>query len=139
MEEWLRRPEFTYQNLPGETPALPAEVTQQVEITVKYAGYIDRQEDEVARFRTMEDKQIPEQLDYDIVPSLRHEARQKLKKIRPATIGQAGRISGISPADISILLVTLKRAAWVPAAASACVTEENAEPPSAHNTCCGDL
>ena len=139
LEEWLRRPEFTYQNLPGETPALPAEVTQQVEITVKYAGYIDRQEDEVARFRTMEDKQIPEQLDYDIVPSLRHEARQKLKKIRPATIGQAGRISGISPADISILLVTLKRAAWVPAAASACVTEENAEPPSAHNTCCGDL
>ena len=139
LEEWLRRPEITYKNLPGETPPLPAEITQQVEIAVKYAGYIDRQEEEVLRFRTMEDKQIPELLDYDTVPSLRNEARQKLKRIRPGTIGQASRISGISPADISILLVTLKRAAWVPAASAACASEEHLDPPSSHNSCCGDL
>lgn len=83
----------------------------QVEIAVKYAGYIDRQEDEVARFRTLEDKRIPDGMDYSLVPSLRSEARQKLTKIRPGTIGQAGRISGITPADISILLVSMKRGA----------------------------
>ncbi len=139
LEEWLRRPEVTYGNLPGETPRLSAEVTLQVEIAVKYAGYIDRQEDEIARFRTMEDKRIPEGLDYALVPSLRSEARQKLSKIRPGTIGQAGRISGITPADISILLVSMKRGFATTAEAGSCAAEEHGDVPSAHNTCCGDL
>ena len=139
LEELLRRPEVNYRNLPGETPNLPEEVTLQVEIAVKYAGYIDRQQGEVARFRTMEDKRIPDELDYDRVPSLGREARQKLKEIRPRTIGQAGRISGVSPADISILLVSLKRGSGMTVEAGACAVEEHEKVPSAHNTCCGDL
>ena len=85
------------------------EVVQQVEITIKYAGYIERQEFEVEKFKSLEDKTIPDAFDFSTVPSLRLEARQKLAKIRPATIGQAARISGVSPADISILMVWLKR------------------------------
>jgi tRNA uridine 5-carboxymethylaminomethyl modification enzyme len=105
----LRRPEVSYEQLPSKDPSLSAEVIQQVEITVKYAGYIDRQEIEVSRFKTLEDKQIPSTFDYDTVHSLRTEARQKLNKIRPATLGQASRISGVSPSDIGILMVWLKR------------------------------
>ena len=85
------------------------EVIEQVEIACKYAGYIARQENEVARIKNLEDKQIPPEFDYGTVPSLRTEARQKLIKIRPATLGQASRISGVSPADIGILTVWLKR------------------------------
>jgi tRNA uridine 5-carboxymethylaminomethyl modification enzyme len=80
-----------------------------VEIAIKYAGYIERQELEVEKFRSLEEKAIPANFDFTTVPSLRLEARQKLSKIRPATIGQAARISGVSPADISILMVSLKR------------------------------
>src|SRR5258706_2153183 len=80
-------------------------------MAVKYAGYIDRQEMDVERMKNLEDKIIPEAFDFGAVPSLRLEARQKLAKIRPHTIGQAGRISGVSPADISILLIWLKRGA----------------------------
>ena len=105
----LRRPEMAYRDLPKLDSSLGEEIVQQVEIAVKYSGYIDRQEAEVARFKTIEDKQIPGSFDYDTVHSLRTEARQKLKKIRPATLGQASRISGVSPADISILMVWLKR------------------------------
>jgi tRNA uridine 5-carboxymethylaminomethyl modification enzyme len=105
----LRRPEVQYKELPSNNPALNEEVVQQVEIAVKYAGYIDRQETEVARFKTLEDKQIPGSFNYDTVHSLRTEARQKLNKIRPATLGQASRISGVSPSDIGILMVWLKR------------------------------
>jgi tRNA uridine 5-carboxymethylaminomethyl modification enzyme len=105
----LRRPEMTYRNLPGANLNLAEEVIQQVEIGVKYAGYIDRQEVEVSKFKLLEDKQIPNSFDYTTVHSLRTEARQKLTKIRPATLGQASRISGVSPADISILMVWLKR------------------------------
>ena len=82
---------------------------QQVEIAVKYAGYIDRQELEVQKFKKLEDKSIPDTFDFSTVPSLRLEARQKFAKIRPTTIGQAARISGVSPADISVLMVWLKR------------------------------
>jgi tRNA uridine 5-carboxymethylaminomethyl modification enzyme len=78
---------------------------------VKYAGYIDRQELEVRKFKKLEDKAIPETFDFSAVPSLRLEARQKFVKIRPKTIGQAARISGVSPADISILMVWLKNSA----------------------------
>jgi tRNA uridine 5-carboxymethylaminomethyl modification enzyme len=105
----LSRPENTYQNLPDKNPDLNNEMIQQVEIAIKYAGYVERQETEVTRFKTLEDKMIPETFDYGTVPSLRLEARQKLGKIRPRTIGQASRISGVSPADISIVLIWLKR------------------------------
>jgi tRNA uridine 5-carboxymethylaminomethyl modification enzyme len=107
----LSRPENAYHDLPDKNPDLNPEVIQQVEIAIKYAGYVDRQELEVARTKNLEDKLIPELFDYSTVPSLRIEARQKLGKIRPQTIGQAGRISGVSPADISILLIWLKRGA----------------------------
>ena len=109
LEKILSRPEVTYRDLPKQNKSLPNEVIEQVEIAVKYAGYISRQELEVERFRNMEDKRIPEAFDYSSVPSLRPEASQKLARIRPATVGQAARISGVSPADIGILLVWLKR------------------------------
>jgi tRNA uridine 5-carboxymethylaminomethyl modification enzyme len=105
----LCRTEISYEDLPSKNPDLGAEEIQQIEISVKYAGYVDRQEIAVNRMKKLEDKSIPEGFDFGSVPSLRHEARQKLAKIRPHTIGQAGRISGVSPADISILLVWLKR------------------------------
>lgn len=104
----LRRPEVSYADLPS-TVTLPPNEILQVEIAIKYAGYVERQDAEIAKFRSMEEKQIPDWLDYSTVPSLRKEARQKLAKIRPVTIGQASRISGVSPADISILMVWMKR------------------------------
>jgi len=106
----LSRPETKYRDLPSQNEKLSDEVIQQVEIAVKYSGYIQRQETEVARSKSLEAKCIPASFDFSTVPSLRLEARQKLNKIRPQTIAQAGRISGVSPADISILLVWLKRA-----------------------------
>jgi tRNA uridine 5-carboxymethylaminomethyl modification enzyme len=95
--------------LPNRSEVLTGEVIQQVEIAIKYAGYIDRQKIEVEKFKNLEDKMIPKVFDFSTVPSLRLEARQKLIKIRPTTVGQAARISGVSPADISILMVWLKR------------------------------
>jgi len=111
LEQVLRRPEISYSNLHDNNKSLSSEVIQQVEIAIKYAGYIARQEAEIEKFRNLEEKQIPAAFDYAAVPSLRNEARQKLLKIRPATLGQAARISGVSPADIGILMVWLKRAA----------------------------
>lgn len=105
----LRRPEVSYRQLANHNPSLADEVIQQVEIEIKYAGYIDRQEAEIEKFRTLEDKAIPDWLDYSTVPSLRTEARTKLQKIRPATLGQASRISGVSPSDLAILTVWIKR------------------------------
>lgn len=107
----LSRPENSYDNLIGKNLNLDSDVAQQVEIAVKYSGYIERQVADVFRYKDIENKIIPEAFDYASVPSLRLEARQKLLKIRPLTIGQAGRISGVSPADISILLIWLKRGA----------------------------
>jgi tRNA uridine 5-carboxymethylaminomethyl modification enzyme len=105
----LKRNEVTYDNLPQRDDSLPNEVKRQVEITIKYAGYIQRQEVDVARFRQMEDKQIPDWLDYSVIVGLRNEARQKLSDHLPATLGQASRISGISPSDISLVMVYMKR------------------------------
>ncbi len=105
----LSRPENTYATIPSQTSGLPEDVVRQVEICAKYAGYIGRQEKEVEKTKKLDGKKIPLGFDYANVPSLRHEARQKLSKIRPATLGQAGRISGVSPADIGILLISLKR------------------------------
>ncbi len=111
LEQLLRRPEITYATLPSRDESLPVEVVQQVEIAVKYAGYIDRQELDVQKLKTLEAKEIPPAFNYEGVIGLRHEARQKFGKIRPATIAQAGRISGISPADVGLLLVYLRRGA----------------------------
>ncbi len=105
----LRRPQVSYEELPQKNNSLSAEIKEQVEITIKYAGYIDRQEVEVAKSKGLEEKQIPHSFDYSLIISLRSEARQKLNKIRPTTLGQASRISGVSPSDISLLLVWLKR------------------------------
>ena len=108
--QWLRRPEVGYLDLPGANPSLPAEVRQQVEIAAKYEGYIAREMAEIARARTLEDLPIPASFDFHQVRNLRIEARTKLAATRPGTVGQASRISGVSPSDISILLVWLRRA-----------------------------
>ncbi len=105
----LSRPEVGYKDLPNRNDALSEAVIQQVEIAIKYAGYIKRQEMEIEKFKNLENKQIPDSFEFSSVPSLCLEARQKLSKIRPTTIGQAARISGVSPADISLLMVWLKR------------------------------
>ena len=104
----LRHPEVTYADLPSRDDRLPQEVIEQVEIVLKYEGYIARQEIEVAKMKGLEDKQIPPWIDYTKVPSLRTEARQKLTKIQPATLGQASRISGVSPSDVGILMIWMK-------------------------------
>jgi tRNA uridine 5-carboxymethylaminomethyl modification enzyme len=109
LAQLLRQPEVSYKDIIPHNTHISDIVIQQVEIAIKYAGYIARQENEVAKFKSLEDKQIPEGFDYTTVPSLRTEARQKFLKIRPATLGQAARISGVSPADVGILMVWLKR------------------------------
>ena len=106
----LRQPGVTYTDIIVSNSVLSDEMMLQVEIACKYAGYIARQENEVAKLKSLEDKQIPPGFDYRTVPNLRLEARQKLTKIRPATLGQASRISGVSPADVGILMIWLKRA-----------------------------
>jgi tRNA uridine 5-carboxymethylaminomethyl modification enzyme len=111
LSQILKRPEIQYTNMPFANLELPVEVQQQVEIIIKYQGYIERQEMEVQKFRSMEDKQVPDWMDFSKIPGLRNEARQKLKDIKPRTLGQASRISGISPADISLLMVHMKHAA----------------------------
>lgn len=110
--ELIRRPELTYEDvapIDKNRPELPWDVKQQVEINLKYEGYIKRQMKQVEQFKKLEAKKIPEDLDYEKVGSLRIEARQKLKAYRPISIGQASRISGVSPADISVLLVYLEQ------------------------------
>jgi tRNA uridine 5-carboxymethylaminomethyl modification enzyme len=109
LEELLRRSEVDYESLPEKDRDLSPEVVRQVEIAVKYDGYIRRQEDEVRRFKASEDKRIPQDIDFGAIRALSNEARQKLETIRPTTIGQASRISGITPSDISSLLVALKK------------------------------
>ena len=109
--ELIRRPELTYVALAPidkERPELPEDVCQQVEINIKYDGYIRRQMKQVEQFKKLEQKKLPEDIDYEEVGSLRIEARQKLEAHRPVSIGQASRISGVSPADISVLLVYLE-------------------------------
>lgn len=111
--ELIRRPELTYQilaEIDEARPDLPEEVQEQVNIQIKYEGYITRQQKQVEQFKKLETKKIPADLDYDQVPSLRTEARQKLKQIRPLSMGQASRISGVSPADLSVLLIYLESA-----------------------------
>lgn len=112
LTELIRRPELDYDKLAlidPERPDLPAEVTEQVNISIKYDGYIKRQMKQVESFKKLEKKKIPENFNYDDVPSLRIEARQKLKTYSPTSIGQASRISGVSPADVSVLLVYMEQ------------------------------
>jgi len=112
LAELVKRPELNYDKLAEldeGRPELPDDVTEQVNIEIKYEGYIKRQMQQVAQFKKLEDKKLPEDFDYSEVNSLRREAVQKLNKVQPATIGQASRISGVSPADISVLLVHFTR------------------------------
>ena len=112
MAELIRRPELNYavlEPLDPERPKLPAEVAEQININIKYEGYIRRQTQQVAQFKKMEGKKLEPDFDYSLVKSLRKEAVQKLNLLKPANIGQASRISGVSPADISVLMVYLEQ------------------------------
>jgi len=109
LEKLLMRPEITYKDLPDRRDDLPDEVIYEVEVMVKYAGFIERQLVEVQRLKSLESKEIPENFDFNAVLGLRTEARIKLSQVRPRTIGQAARIPGVSPADISVLSIWLAR------------------------------
>ncbi len=112
LADLLRRPNVTYADIApfdADRPDLPAAVTEEVEIQLKYAGYLSRQEKQVAEFKKEESRLLPDGLDYNAIMGLRLEARQKLSDIRPISIGQAGRISGVSPADIAVLLIYLEQ------------------------------
>ena len=110
LSDLIKRPELNYDlvaPLDPDRKALPADVIEQVNINLKYEGYIIRQQQQVAHFKKLEKKRIPDSVNYDEIQNLRKEARQKLSQIRPSSVGQASRISGVSPADISVLLIYL--------------------------------
>ena len=116
LAELIRRPELSYEcleEIDKDRPEFPndlkEEVWEQVNINIKYKGYISRQKKQVEQFKKLENKKIPANIDYDSIKSLRIEALQKLKEYRPVSIGQASRISGVSPADISVLLVYMEQ------------------------------
>jgi tRNA uridine 5-carboxymethylaminomethyl modification enzyme len=112
LADLLRRPQITYADIAPfdeSRPELPASVTEEVEIQIKYAGYLARQEKQVAEFKKEEERRLPEDIDYHAIAGLRLEAQEKLAQIRPMSIGQAGRISGVSPADIAVLLIWLEQ------------------------------
>jgi tRNA uridine 5-carboxymethylaminomethyl modification enzyme len=104
----LRRQEFSYDNLPGRDENLPEDVKEQVEIATKYEGYLERQDREVTKLKSLDSKLIPSALDYKSLVGLSAEAKQELARVRPETIGQASRIAGVTPADIALLIVRLK-------------------------------
>lgn len=129
LEQLLKRNDYSHEDLPQPDKGIAPEVAQQVEISVKYAGYIERQESDVEQFQKMESRAVPEWLDYDQIPGLKNESRQKLKEIKPATIGLASRISGINPTDVSLLMVWIKRgkekkSGYSGSAASVCYNED---------------
>ncbi len=112
LADLLRRPQVTYEDIAPfdpDRPVLPAAVTEEVEIQIKYAGYLARQEKQVAEFKKEEARLLPPDMDYHTITGLRLEAQEKLQQIRPMSIGQAGRISGVSPADIAVLLIWLEQ------------------------------
>ena len=112
LADLLRRPQVTYEDIAPfdpQRPTLPKAVTEEVEIQIKYAGYLARQEKQVEEFKKEEQRLLPDTIDYNTIAGLRLEARQKLSEIRPMSIGQAGRISGVSPADIAVLLIWLEQ------------------------------
>ncbi len=111
LAELVSRPELSYEAIAGidkDRPKLPDDVVEQININIKYDGYIKRQLKQVEQFKKIEKKKIPVEIDYDDIKNLRLEARQKLKKLKPLSVGQASRISGVSPADISVLLVYIE-------------------------------
>ena len=114
LTDLLRRPELSYADLAPidvQRPDLPAAVFENVEIEIKYEGYIKRQKADIAEMRRLEEKTLPRDIDYQQIVGLRTEAQEKLQKIRPMNVGQASRISGVSPADISVLLIYMTKQA----------------------------
>jgi tRNA uridine 5-carboxymethylaminomethyl modification enzyme len=112
MADLVRRPQLSYDDLAPfdpDRPDLPAPVREQVEIRLKYAGYIEKQQRQVAEFQKAESRLLPTDIDYNAIGGLRIEARQKLDAIRPVSLGQAGRISGVSPADLAVLMIWLEQ------------------------------
>ena len=112
LADLIRRPQIDYASLARfdrERPELPSYVAEKVETEIKYAGYIERQLLQVKEMKRLEARLLPEDMDYDSIKGLRLEAIEKLKKINPHSVGQASRISGVSPADISVLLIYLDR------------------------------
>ena len=112
LADLLRRPQVSYADIAPfdpDRPDLPEAVTTEVEIQIKYAGYLARQQKQVEEFRKEEARLLPPDMDYNAIHGLRLEARQKLSQIRPMSVGQAGRISGVSPADIAVLLIYLEQ------------------------------
>ena len=112
LADLLKRTELSYEKLSKidpERPELSKAEAQEVEIQVKYEGYIKMQEEQVKKFKKLEDKKLSEDINYDDIKGLRIEARQKLNKVKPLSIGQASRISGVSPADVSVLLIYLEQ------------------------------
>jgi len=112
LADLIRRPQVSYADIAPfdeSRPELPRAVTEEVEIQIKYAGYLARQEKQVEEFKKEESRRLPEDIDYHAIAGLRLEAQEKLQQIRPMSIGQAGRISGVSPADIAVLLIWLEQ------------------------------
>jgi tRNA uridine 5-carboxymethylaminomethyl modification enzyme len=112
LSELIKRPQLNYQVLTSvdvTRPQLPAEILEQAEIEMKYEGYIKRQRAQIEEQKRLENRKLPEQVDYASITGLRLEAVEKLNKVRPVSIGQAARISGVSPADVSVLLIWLER------------------------------
>jgi len=110
--ELIKRPEINYRNIAHldiERKELSEEIINYVETAIKYEGYIQKQLKQIEQFKKLEDKKIPEDIEYDKINGLRIEAKQKLSKILPTSIGQASRISGVSPADINVLLIYLEQ------------------------------
>lgn len=111
LAELIRRPEITYDMLSAVDilrPALPREIGEAVQTELKYEGYVKKQAEEARRMRKLEDRLLPDDIDYSSIAGLRLEAAEKLEKVRPASIGQAARISGVNPADITVLLIWLR-------------------------------
>ena len=111
LAELLKRPELNYERLKvldEDRPDLSEDTIEQVEITVKYEGYIKRQIGQVEQFKKLENKRIPEDINYDEIYNLGFEAREKLKQVKPISIGQASRISGVNPSDITVLMIYLE-------------------------------
>ena len=105
LAQLLRRPEVLYADLPGARRDLSPELIRQVEVELKYAGYIEREHRQIERTASVERRRVPRDFDYGSIASLRHEAKEKLSTVRPETLGQAARVPGITPADIAVLSV----------------------------------
>jgi tRNA uridine 5-carboxymethylaminomethyl modification enzyme len=117
LSQMLKNPDMTYEKLPGRNPGLPEEVKKQIEIQLKYDGYIKRELEQVQRYAQVDNMLIPQWIDYSAIKTLRYESRQKLQKIKPVTLGQASRIPGVNPADIVMLDILIRkgRQKWRPA------------------------